>query len=62
MYIGSKTVSVFQKEPVEVFTAPGIPIETREIGYALPDNFVYSHLRRTSGPQAASGEDYDLNF
>ncbi len=30
-------------------------------GYTSPQNFIYKHLLRVSGPQSASGTDYDLD-
>lgn len=39
----------------------GYPIPVDKINQALPGEFVYSYLIRTFGPQAASGNDFDMD-
>lgn len=46
---------------VPVIVAPGTDFSVSVADAVTPEKFLYEHLLLTSGPQSASGEDYDLN-
>lgn len=46
---------------VPVVVAPGTVFVVSVSSSALPPDFIYKHIQRVSGPQAASGNDWDLN-
>ncbi len=46
---------------IPVITAPGTDFNVSVADAVPPEKFLYEHLLLTSGPQSASGEDYDLD-
>lgn len=46
---------------VPVIVAPGTNFEVSVSDSAPATTFIYKHLLRVSGPQSATGNDYDLN-
>lgn len=44
-----------------IIVAPGTTLEVSVSGSDSPEKFIYKHLLRVSGPQSASGNDYDLD-